>query len=397
MPQLLLGATVIVLAAYAVIYGLAIALYALMSAVPAVALLWATAGFSFLLINRFGPTSVSFSVNTTADYPRVFKSTARGLAGAAFPSIVLGVVAAAILLYVLGGNAERANGGADPAWIRQAGVGLAWLLTAGSTVAVYRWLCGKRIEQELTHLVELDEPVMQLVHGFRVGTNAANAVEVELPDPGWDFLLSTLASRGTAGSDVDGTEKARLAIVERTEFYQVVAQDYEEMRKELSYLKSMLHRATRIAATTGSPSLLALVDQVSVTHNSGALKTTLDARNRAAFGALVAHACQLLEPVLDFEKNVNNGRSSHSDDSARHQGRDASQTETVSTVHDVLRFLGLPLDSSRDSIKSRLNRMTMFYHPDKASELVEEERGNYEFKMKLINRSREILEAAGRL
>lgn len=389
MPQLIAGFIVVVAAIYAVIYLVAILFYGLTTGLPAAAVMWGTAFVCSVVLAQRVPQAISFSVDLVSDRPRLFRTERRrvGKEDAIISSLV-GLAVAALALFFLGKNVTG-KGGTDPEWVRIAGVATGWVILAGSAIFVHRSLAGKREETACTELFGLGSHVEYHEEQLQRTIDAAKRLGVAFESPGWDFLQTAIS--GAAPEDFE--DVATRLIERQTSMHEAAAVQYQEMSYEMEEAQKLLKIASEKAVALSSPTLLQLVDEVSKQFQSPVFIQILAARDIAQFRRVLTDARQKLQGVAAFRGDANEGEGANRNPKAESA---EPQSQVLRTVQDALKFLGLADDVDQQTVRTRLFRLSSFYHPDKAKDLLDDERRGYEEKMKVINNARDILSAAGR-
>lgn len=391
MPQLVIGVLLLVAASYALIYGLTIAVYALAYSVPAGALLWVSSTGTFLLLSQNDRTAASVSVDFTTGNPQLLRSeTGTVQQSKLVAASAVGFLLSSGLLYFIGQGIESASG-SDAVWLRKAGMAVAWLAMAGATFWVCQWLRGRQDATKVDHLSGLDADLADcMLHGEQA-LAAASQLAVQLPRPGWGFLQPPSIDSNAKEFEI----QARSAIQQQAAEYVRMTSEYQKIFDDTTALQSLLKQATVVATASRSQALMTLVDQAAAMLKSDDLKKKVARRDLDAIERLFAESRSSLDAVARYSTRSDSSREGSKFNEA--QNPNSALPSNLRTVEEALNFLSMPADASNEALKNRLNRLSMFYHPDKANGLLEAERSKYEAMMKLVNRARDILEAARRI
>lgn len=389
MPQLIGGVIIVIVVIYAFIYLLTIAIYAALFGLAAAAAMWVVAMISAMVLDGASQGHSQFAVDTAADKPCIVKSTQKSeTSTVSAASVAIGAVVGGCVLYAVGSGIQE-SGGSDPAWIRQTGVWAASLVLAASSLTMYRWLDAKRAEVQKEHLHGLSPLLERYVAHLESATRASGQVGAKIESSGWTFLELAFHSSSEAGTESEISKLLETQI----ECLCAAERDFRQMSNDLAETQDLLRQASIHAAQIGSRSLLALADSAALQLDSPDFNRRIHARDISGFQRSIHEIKSTLLSVL--ECRAEEKQAEHAKQTS--QGSDFDDSVNLTSVEDALAFLGLPSDASEPVINSRLKKLSGYFHPDRASDLVETERRKNEEKMKCINRARDILREAGRL
>lgn len=388
MPQLIAFVVGVVIVSYLVLYALTLALYALIFAVPAVALMWLTSFLILTILEHNSQLDICLSLDASGALPRLQKTIRRKSdEGYTILACLLGVSISGCLLYFLGDYVERA-GGSDPVWIKRVGLWVAWVIFAVACIWVYGILHRRKQVPEVHALTNLDPFIERFTEQLDRAMRASAVLGIRIDHPGWGFIQS--ASGKTNGAEDEISKR----LDQQSAFYRSAADDYEIMSAELIQIRSLTQSATVKAAQSKSRSLIILVDGVAEQLESYEFQRVITERNLNKFRCAVDEMRQALKSVLDHEVS---GSENDSNGKKRQFSGSSANEPMMSTVAEALDLLGLKPEVSQETIKDRIKKLRMVHHPDRLKDLVEEERMSSEKMIKLINIACDILSKAGRV
>jgi len=380
MPQAIAVLLSLILAAYALVYLLSIGLYGLFIAAPGVAVMWAVGNVAARAVGKDG-AAVNFSVQRQSDgfvvIRRTMSTSPKGAPRAA--GFAAGVATLAITAYMMSLSASK-----DPEWVRQVGTGMALVIFAFAAFWMSERLEKIRNDGHSEVCEDLSAPVAQLHALHERATIAASDLEVPGPES-----LEALYSRL---SEIDSDEGFSAFVHSSIDELSIFEHRLRERGSEVRETKTIVRRAALHALQIGSRTALQEADDLTTALESREFRDALSDTSNDSVAYLLANIRSRANVILSIDSiDGKSQRSGHT------EKRMEAEPEMLRTVGDALGFLGLPTDAKREEIKERIARMSNFYHPDKATNLLSETRESQEQVMKLLNVARGILSNAGRL
>lgn len=388
MPELIAGILAIILAAYALVYALTIALYGLLSALPICFVGGLTAlGVAHAAADRV-PTRCSWLVDMTTSPPTFqLASSKDGLDGATLTGQIAGLATGGIATYFLTNYVLTASG-TDAQWMRIAGLILGgaigfFFITIGIRSKLLSSLTSKAVQVPC----EVQAAAFRYSNGIDKVNDLTNILGLQV-NKEWaeiQAFAATIKSPDPINFLVEHMEK----LSDESDIY---ARNIQALLDASSKIKRAAIDGTELAMKAGSRTVFGMIDDLAKLGDMKAVAAALRSQPLQDVLSATVNSIKGLTEICENLRSTPPEPSKYSPPSGQNE-----QVIEVRTLSDAFKLLGIPTDSPRPVIVERLRRMIQYFHPDKATTLLETEQRQYGLMAMRINQARQILESNNKL